>query len=76
MVKFISKYWNDKNISIYKIDNRFIGLYGWNGEKYLHCFELDNTLHNLIKDNIEVIPLYKDLKNGDLKIINYKIIGE
>lgn len=69
--KKVGVWWNEKNIEIYKIDNRNIALYGWNGDRYLHCFEVNEKLDKILKDEIEVLPIY-----DDLKIIDYIIVGE
>lgn len=62
--------WNyNKNMEIYKIEKRLIVLYGWNGEKYLHCFEIDEN-NNIIAEDITITPIY----GADESIINYQLI--
>lgn len=73
-MKKIGNWWNDKNINIYKINGRNIALYGWNGEKYTECFEVSKNLLDIIKNNIEAIPVYAPFQKNDEFIIDYYII--
>lgn len=67
-MKKIGIYNYNKDMEIYEIENRSIVLYGWNGEKYLHCFELDKN-NKIILENITVTPIY----DGN-KIIDYQLM--
>lgn len=77
----LGTWWNDKLIEIYKIDGINIALYGWNGDKYTECFEVskcvDNTFFKIknINKTYEVLPIYKELENGDFETIDYIIVG-
>lgn len=35
----IGTWWSDNNIELVKINGKIHALDGWNGEKYLHCWE-------------------------------------
>lgn len=75
----IGNWWNDKSIEIYNINGRNIALYGWNGEKYMDCFEVTEDLFDIIKENIVVKPIYnKPIHNSayqdEYKIVDYEII--
>ena len=72
VMEYIGRFWNDKDIEIYKIDNRNIALNGWNGEKFVDCFELDNNLIDIIKTDIVVVPIC-DLQNENVSYIGYEI---
>ena len=75
-MKYLGRFWNDRDIEIYNINGRNIALHGWNGEKYLNCYELSSNLIDIIKENIEVIPEYEEIDEDNYKIVNYKIISE
>lgn len=70
-MKKLGTWWNDKTIEIYKIEEKNIALNGWNGEKYLHCFEVDDSLLTVINQDIELeaIPKYKDTQIIDFELI-------
>lgn len=67
--------WNNKEIEVVKIDGRWFALYGWNGEMYSHCWEVDeNTFALKNEQEYEIIPVYKENADGDFEIIDYKIL--
>lgn len=73
-MKNLGKFWNDKELSVYEIDGIKIVLNGWNGDKWMNCFELAENEIDVIKEGIEVRPEYKELKNGDFELINLIIL--
>ena len=71
MSEFLGHWWNGKDLEIWKIGNKNVALYGWNGEIYGACFEVDDKLLNAIsKEDFEVKPIY----NEDFEIVDYEII--
>lgn len=71
----LGNWWNGRDIEIYKIQGKNIALYGWNSEIYGDCFEVDESLTNIICENIEVKPIYQKVDNeDDWEIINFEII--
>lgn len=73
-MKKIGNWWNDKEIEIYEIEGRRIALNKWNGEIYYDCFEVTENLIDIIADNIEVKPIYKEISEDNFEIIDFKII--
>lgn len=71
-------WWDDKDIEVVKIDNKYIALYGWNGEVYTDCWEVEEILNNIaygVKvDNICVKPLYKQIDEDDYDVEGYEIV--
>ena len=72
------RYLKDINTEIIKINNRniVINFNNWNGEKYFNCFEVAENLIDIIKKNIEVKPIYKQVSDEDFELIGYEIISE
>lgn len=82
-MKTLGTWWNDKNIEIVEIEGKAIALYGWNGERYLYCFEVDGEhLMDIVdKDTIyEVEPIDEPIdydEDGEpcqWEVVDYKII--
>lgn len=71
-------WWDDKDIEVVKIDNKYIALYGWNGEVYTDCWEVEEILNNIAygvkADNICVKPLYKQIDEDDYDVEGYEIV--
>lgn len=72
------RYLKDINTEILKINNRniVINFNNWNGEKYFNCFEVAENLIDIIKKNIEVKPIYKQVSYGDFELTGYEIVSE
>ena len=71
-------WWNDKDIEVVEIDNRYIALYGWNGEAYTDCWEVEEIKNNIAfgvkANNICVKPLYEQIDEDDYDIVVYEIV--
>ena len=74
----IKRYLKDINTEIVKIDGRniVINFNNWNGDNYFNCFEVAENLIDIIKRNIAVKPIYKQVSNEDFKLVEYEIISE
>ena len=72
------RYLKDINTEIIKINNRniVINFNNWNGEKYFNCFEVAENLIDIIKKNIEVKPIYKQVNDEDFELVGYEIVSE
>ena len=73
-MEYLGKWWNDKNIEIYKIGRKNIALYGWNGDIYTECFEVSKNLMDIKRKNIRVQPIYAQINEDTFEVINYKIV--
>lgn len=52
-------YWQDTDIRIEYIEGALYALYGWNGEKYLHCWKcIDRFTADSDGREYEVAPVY------------------
>lgn len=74
----MKRYMQDTNTEIIKINNRniVINFNNWNGEKYFNCFEVAENLIDIIKKNIEVKPIYKQVSDEDFELTGYEIVSE
>lgn len=74
----IKRYLKDINTEIIEIDGRniVINYDSWDGEKYFNCFEIAENLIDIIKRNIEVKPIYKQISDEDFELTEYKIVSE
>lgn len=72
------RYLKDINTEMIKINkkNIVINFNNWDGEKYFNCFEVAENLIDIIKKNIEVKPIYKQVSDEDFELIGYEIISE
>lgn len=71
MSEFLGYWWNSRNeLEIWKIENKNVVLNGWNGEIYGACFEVDNELNVISKEDFEVRPIY----NQAFEIVDCEII--
>lgn len=70
MIKKVGNLWNDKNIEIYEIYGKMYALYGWNGEKYLHCWEVldKDGLQGLVDTEYIIIPIYNECEVVDFEV--------
>lgn len=73
-MKYLGKFWNDKNLEVYEIDGRNIVLNKWDGEKYFECFELAENLIDIIDNQIEVKPIYKEVEEDKYDIVGFEIL--
>ena len=72
------RYLKDINTEMIKINkkNIVINFNNWDGEKYFNCFEVAENLIDIIKKNIEVKPIYKQVNDEDFELVGYEIISE
>lgn len=74
----IKRYLKDINTEIIEIDgkNIVINFSNWNGDNYFNCFEVAENLIDIIKRNIEVKPIYKQVNDEDFELTDYEIVSE
>ena len=67
----IGTWWSDSNIELVKINGKIYALDGWNGEKYLHCWECIDRF-TVADDNAEyeISPIY----DSSDEIIDFEVI--
>ena len=67
----IGTWWSDSNIELVKINGKIYALDGWNGEKYLHCWECIDRF-TAADDNAEyeIRPIY----DSSDEIIDFEVI--
>ena len=67
----IGTWWSDNSVELAKINGKIYALDGWNGEKYLHCWECVDR-YEAVDDGIdyEIEPIY----SCDGEIVGYEII--
>lgn len=68
-------WWESNNIELVEINKKLYALNGWNGEKYIHCWECADEF-TIINREIEYVikPIYEENPDGDFKIIGYEIV--
>lgn len=67
-------WWTGDNIEIVEIEGKLYALYGWNGEKYLHCWEcIDKYTAVDSEEEYEIKPIYVENSDGDFDIVGYEI---
>jgi len=75
--EIVGALWNDKEIDIARIDGRFFSLYGWNGEEYLHCWEVkdEKGLDKVSDDEYEIKPIFSETEDeyGNFDLIDFEI---
>jgi hypothetical protein len=64
-------WFNDKSIPIVEIENRYICLAGWNGERYTACWETSDGF-DVQSEDIEVKPIYSN--DEEMNIVDYEYI--
>ena len=72
----IGTWWSDNNIELVEIDGKIYALDGWNGEKYLHCWECIDRF-TVADDNAEyeIRPIYNsDETIDEVEIIDFEVI--
>ena len=74
----IKRYLKDINTEIIEIDGRniVISYNSFDGDNYFNCFEVAENLIDIIKRNIEVKPIYKQVSDEDFELIGYEIISK
>ena len=74
----IKRYLKDINTEMIKINkkNIVINFSNWNGDNYFNCFEVAENLIDIIKRNIEVKPIYKQVNDEDFELVGYEIVSE
>ena len=66
-------WWNDDSIQIVEIDGELYALYGWNGEKWVHCWKcIDRFTAVLDGKEYEVIPIHAGFED-DYETIGYEL---
>lgn len=60
---------------IVEINGKRYALYGWNGERYLHCWEVDE-IGFYVEDGkeYEIMPIYEEIDEDEFEITGYEII--
>ncbi len=70
-MKIAGLYWNDNTKPIYQIQNKYIVLNKWDGDKWYDCFQLQNNLINIAsKRRFEVIPEYTQVNEDTFELTN------
>jgi len=58
--EWVGNWWNDRNIQLWRIDGNIYALYGWNGERYLHCWQVaENLIDSVDNKEYEISPIYR-----------------
>lgn len=72
----VAYWWNNPEIEIYEIEGKYIALFGWNGEKYIDCWEVAEIIgdegFDIKSKGYIVRPVYES-KGEDLEVIGYEI---
>lgn len=68
-------WWNDSSIEIVEIDDELYALYGWNGEKWLHCWKCIDSFTADPDDSreYEVTPVYTEADKDEYEITGYEV---
>lgn len=67
-------YWQDTDIRIECIEGALYALYGWNGEKYLHCWKcIDRFTADPDGREYEVTPVYTEVDEDEYEITGYEV---
>lgn len=66
----IGTWWSDNDIELVKINGKIYALCGWNGEKYIHCWECFDRF-SIVDGNIEyeIKPIYNSDGSIDFEIV-------
>ena len=71
------KWWNDSSIEVVEIEGRMIALDGWNGEKWLDCWEVEEVTggeaFGVKVDGLKVAHIY-DNDGDDFEIFGYELV--
>lgn len=70
---FVGKWWNDRSIEVWEIGGTQYALSGWNGERYLNCWEVVDGIESGAKAVIE--PIYNKIGEDEFEIVDYKVVG-
>ncbi len=78
MVRCLGYWWNDHEIEIYEVEGRLIALWGWNGEIYLDCWEVEEMVdeygYGIKTDGLQVRPIYEKHSEDDYDIVGYEFV--
>lgn len=70
----MTTWWNDNSIEIVEIDGELYALYGWNGEKWLHCWKcIDRFTADPDGKEYEVTPVYTEADEDEYEITGYEV---
>lgn len=72
--KHAGTWWTDKSIELVEIEGTVYALNGWNGEKYLNCWECigeDNM--EASKEEYVITPILKEIEEDEFEIVRYEI---
>lgn len=72
----IGNWWANKDIELVSIDGKVYALNGWNGDKYISCWECTGDHYlDFAEDGreYEIKPIYQEDENGDFEIIGYEV---
>lgn len=72
MYKTVGTWWNDNDIELVEIDGEIYALYGWSGEKFLHCWKCQDKFTEIGNEEYEITPIY-DWDDEDCEIIGYEV---
>ncbi len=75
----LGRWWNDNEIEVVEIGGKAVALYGWNGEEYLHCFEVTNRINGIYHDSVDskeysVRPVYTKLDEDEYELTGYEFV--
>lgn len=70
--------WFAGDIEVVEIEGRFIALDGWNGEKYLDCWEVEeivrDTAYGVKVDGLKVKPIYEEIEQDNFELTGYEFV--
>lgn len=72
--KTVGTWWSDKSIELVEIEGKVYALNGWNGEKFLNCWECigeDNM--DASKEEYVITPVYEEDGEGDFITVGYEV---
>ena len=67
------RWWSDNDIELIKKDGHIYALDGWNGEKYLSCWECGGAynMDAISESDISIKPIYRyDIENINLNVVD------
>lgn len=70
----VGRKYDNNEIEIISNGDKFYALYGWNGEKFYDCFEVEDK-YGIATDNDEKFcfkPIYKEIDEDQYEIIGYE----
>lgn len=72
--KTVGNWWADKEIELVEIDGKVYALNGWNGEKYIDCWEAIGEDHaEASEEKYEITPISEEV-DGDFETVGYEVV--